>query len=62
MESEGYGIPALLYMRRAFEMLITISEGKSKLKKSNETMAKRIKNNSLLPEQIKSDKRIYNII
>lgn len=62
MESNGFGIAALLYMRRAFERLIIISEDKNKSQNSCEKMADRIKNNPLLPEQIKADRRVYNII
>ena len=62
MESNGLGIPALVYMRRAFERLIAISEDKNKLENTGTTMAERIKNNPLLPEQIKENTRLYNII
>ena len=62
MESNGFGIPALVYMRRAFERLIAISEDKNKLENTGTTMAERIKNNPLLPEQIKENTRLYNII
>lgn len=62
MESFGYGIPALVYMRRAFEQLIYISEDKNELKNTGEKMADRIKNNPLLPKDIKENKRIYNVI
>lgn len=62
MESFGHGIPALLYMRRAFERLIAISEDKNELKNTGDIMADRIKNNPLLPQEFKENKRIYNII
>lgn len=62
MESNGLGIPALVYMRRAFERLIAISEDKNKLENTGTTMAERIKNNPLLPIQIKENTRLYNII
>lgn len=62
MESNGLGIPALVYMRRAFERLIAISEDKNKLENTGTTMAERIKNNPLLPTQIKENTRLYNII
>ena len=62
MESFGYGISALLYMRRTFERLIAISEDKNKLKNTGMKMAERIKNNPSLPEEFKENKRIYNII
>lgn len=62
MESFGYGIPALLYMRRSFERLINISEDKNELKNTGTTMSERIQNNPLLPQEFKENKRIYNII
>lgn len=62
MESFGYGIPALLYMRRAFEQLISISEEKNELENTGEKMFERIKNNPLLPKEIKENARLYNII
>lgn len=62
MESYGYGIASLLYMRRAFEKLITISEQKLSIDSSGKLMKDRIKSNPLLPEQIKNNSRIYNII
>ena len=62
MESNGLGIPALVYMRRAFERLIAISEDKNKLENTGTTMTERIKNNPLLPTQIKENTRLYNII
>lgn len=62
MESNGLGIPALVYMRRAFERLISISEDKNELKNTGTIMAERIKNNPLLPIDIKENSRLYNII
>lgn len=62
MESSGLGIPALVYMRRSFERLIAISEDKNNLENTGTTMAERIKNNPLLPELIKDNVRLYNII
>lgn len=62
MESNGFGIAALVYMRRSFEKLIAISEDKKMLENTGTTMAERIKNNPLLPEQIKENTRLYNIM
>ena len=62
MESNGLGIPALVYMRRAFERLIAISEDKNELKNTCTKMAERIKNNPLLPVEIKENSRLYNLI
>lgn len=62
MESNGLGIPALVYMRRAFERLIAISEDKNELKNTGTTIAERIKSNPLLPIEIKENSRLYNII
>ena len=62
MQSNGLGIQALVYMRRAFERLIAISEDKNELKNTGTTMAERIKNNHLLPVEIKENSRLYNII
>ncbi|OOM68089.1 hypothetical protein [Clostridium sp. BL-8] len=62
MESYGYGIASLLYIRRAFEKLIAISENKQEIDNTGITMKERIKRNKFLPEQIKNDSRIYNII
>ena len=61
MESFGYGIASLLYIRRAFEKLIIISEGKEH-ENDGTTMKDRIKNNKYLPDLIKENSRIYNII
>lgn len=61
MESFGYGIASLLYIRRAFEKLIIISEGKEH-ENDGTTMKDRIKNNKYLPDLIKKNSRIYNII
>lgn len=52
----------MVYMRRAFERLIAISEDKNELKNTGTTMAERIKNNHLLPVEIKENSRLYNII
>ncbi len=62
MESYGYGIASLLYMRRAFEHLIAISEGKDKNDNTGVNMRERIKNNQYLPEIIKGNARVYNVI
>lgn len=62
MESYGYGIASLLYMRRAFEHLIAISEGKNRNDNTGITMKDRIKNNQYLPEVIKNNAKVYNII
>ncbi|MFQ9674671.1 MAG: hypothetical protein ACLRZT_15125, partial [Clostridium paraputrificum] len=55
MESYGYGIASLLYMRRAFEQLISISEGKDRNDNTGTTMKDRIKNNKYLPDIIKGN-------
>lgn len=62
MESYGYGIASLLYMRRAFEQLIAISEGKESNDNTGTTMKDRIKNNQYLPKVIKENARVYNVI
>lgn len=62
MESGGYGIASLLYIRRAFEHLINISEGKDKNDNTGGTMKERIKNNKYLPDVIKSKSKVYNVI
>lgn len=62
MESYGYGIASLLYIRRAFEQLIAISEGKDRNDNTGATMKDRIKNNKYLPEIIKGNSKVYNII
>lgn len=62
MESHGYGIASLVYMRRAFEKLIIISEEKLNIDSKGKLMKDRIKDNILLPEEIKNNARIYNII
>lgn len=62
MESYGYGIAGLLYLRRAFEKMIAISENKIKFNNIGMTMKERIKKNPLLPKEIKDNSRIYNVI
>lgn len=62
MDSYGYGIASLLYMRRAFEYLIAISEGKNKNDNTGITMKERIKGNKYLPSVIKNNAKVYNII
>ncbi|GEM_PF-3092796 len=62
MESYGYGIASLLYMRRAFEILIATSEGKDRNDNTGVTMRDRIKNNQYLPKVIKENARVYNVI
>lgn len=62
MESYGYGIASLLYMRRAFEKLISISEGNEELENTSEKMKERIKRNQYLPDVIKKNARVYNVI
>lgn len=62
MESYGYGIAALLYIRRAFEQLISISEGKDRNDNTGIIMKDRIKNNKYLPDIIKNNTKIYNVI
>lgn len=62
MESYGYGIASLLYIRRAFEQLIVISEGKDRNDNTGIIMKDRIKNNKYLPDIIKGNAKVYNVI
>lgn len=62
MESYGYGIASLLYIRRAFEKLIALSEDKLRLGNTGISMKERIKSNTFLPKEIKENCKIYNII
>ena len=62
MESYGYGIASLLYIRRAFEQLIAISEGKDRNNNTGTTMKDRIKDNKYLPDIIKGNAKVYNVI